>query len=178
MFNTNLVYLKKIYFMKTCKKCNIEKDLNQFAKTNQRKLGVDNICRLCRNILQIEYRRKTNNIATKKYEKTKRGFLTRLYRNMVSRISGVQKAKYHLYKGKTILDKTLFYEWALNNETFHLLFNEYEKQNYDRKLAPSVDRIDSEGGYFIGNMEFVTHSENSRRGAIKKKLIYESTKEI
>jgi hypothetical protein len=114
------------------------------------------------------YRIKTNNICTKKYEKTKKGFLVRLYRNMLSRVSGVQFTKFYLYEGKSILDKNTFYEWALNDDNFNNLFSKYEQSGYERKLAPSVDRINSNFGYELNNMEFVTMSENSRRGAISR----------
>lgn len=118
-----------------------------------------------KNQKQREYRQKNGNAETKKYEKTKNGFLMRLYRNMQSRIQGIQKEKFHLYEGKTLVEREVFYDWAKNNSTFHSLFDDYEKSNYDRKLAPSVDRINSKLGYELSNMEFITHSENSRRGA-------------
>ena len=121
-----------------------------------------------RNRLQRERRERSNNVITKKYEKTVNGFLMRLYRNMKSRINGVQKQKYHLYEGKELLGKNEFYDWAKSNGTFVRLFEEYEKSGYDRKLAPSVDRVDTSKGYEIDNIEFVTHSENSRRGGLYK----------
>lgn len=102
----------------------------------------------------------------KGYEKTERGFLMRLYRNMKSRITGVQKTKHHLYKDKYLLPKEDFYKWAESDKVFHKLFRDYENSNYERKLAPSVDRIDPNIGYRLSNMEFVTMSENSRRGSI------------
>lgn len=103
-----------------------------------------------------------------KYEKTKKGFIMRLYRNMKSRVEGVQKAKQHLYRGLGILDKDEFYEWAMSNPKFHSLFGDYELSGYERKLSPSVDRVDSSMGYQIDNMEFVTMSENSRRGTLSR----------
>ena len=106
--------------------------------------------------------------ACNKYEKTKKGFIMRLYRNMKSRVDGVQAAKYHLYRGLGILEKEKFYEWAMSRPEFHSLFNEYELNGYERKLSPSVDRIDSNMGYQIDNMEFVTMSENSRRGTLSR----------
>lgn len=121
-----------------------------------------------KNEKQRLYRLKTNNTNTKKYEKTPNGFLVRLYRNMKSRISGVQVAKFYLYEGKELLTKEDFYVWAKNSPKFYELFKEYENSNYDRKLAPSVDRVDSKLGYKIENMEWVTHSENSRRANHKK----------
>ena len=114
------------------------------------------------------YRKRTNNEITHRYEKTINGFLVRKYRNMKSRVMGIQKLKSHLYKGLFILPKKDFYEWSLNNKSFKKLFNIWVKSNYDRKLCPTVDRIDSLIGYELSNMEWITHSENSRRGAISR----------
>jgi hypothetical protein len=116
---------------------------------------------------QREYRKRTKNSSTHKYERTINGFLMRKYRNMQSRVTGVQKVKYHLYKGLSILNRKDFYEWSLNSKTFKDLFNEWVKNNYDMKLCPSVDRLDSSIGYELPNMEWVTHSENSRRSHSK-----------
>jgi hypothetical protein len=124
--------------------------------------------RIKKNEKQRAYRRMNDNISTKKYEKTHKGFIMRMYRNMKSRITGVQKGKFHLYSGKELLSKDDFYTWAINNDSFYNLFDVYQKSGFDRKLAPSVDRIDSSLGYFIDNMEFVTHSVNSRRGSLNR----------
>jgi len=103
-----------------------------------------------------------------KYEKTKKGFLMRKYRNMQSRVLGIQKLKAHLYLGKSLLDRQIFYDWALSSKEFHSLFKIWEEANYDRKLCPSVERINSSLGYTLSNMEWITHSENSRRGSLSK----------
>lgn len=104
-------------------------------------------------------------LVCKRYEKTKPGFLVRMYRNMQSRIEGVQRQKHHLYVGKALMPRQDFYDWANNSPEFHELFDAYTASGFDRKLAPSVDRLDSALGYVFGNVEWVTHSENSRRGA-------------
>lgn len=113
------------------------------------------------------YRQKTNNVVTKKYEKTFNGFLMRMYRNMKSRVSGIQYKKAHLYVGKELMSKEEFYEIAKNSNDFKRLFLTWELSNYNRKLTPSVDRINSDFGYIKENIRFVTHSENSRN--IKRK---------
>lgn len=115
-------------------------------------------------------RRAANNYAdTKRYEKTVNGFLMRKYRNMESRIKGIQWQKHHLYKGKELLSREEFYQWAKSCPEFYKLFEAWKQSGYERKLSPSVDRIDSSKGYEVGNMEWVTHSENSRRGSISYK---------
>jgi ribosomal protein L35 len=111
---------------------------------------------------QRVYRQKTNNSITKRYEKTKGGFLMRMYRNMKSRIAGIQTKKSHLYLGKELMSKEDFYSIAKNSTEFDLLFNNWELNNYSRKLTPSIDRIDPKLGYIKSNIRFVTHSENSK----------------
>lgn len=107
-------------------------------------------------------------VACKKYEKTLKGLLMRTYRNMKSRVLGIQNKKAHLYKGLYLLDKNEFYDWALNNENYTALFVIWSASNYSRKLTPSIDRIDTTKGYELSNMRWVTHSENSRNGAISQ----------
>lgn len=117
---------------------------------------------------QRERRKFNNNADVKKYEKTKSGFLMRCYRNMKSRISGVQSKKAHLYAGKNILSKEEFYLWSESNQTFHDLFLAWKESGYERRLTPSVDRVDSRRGYSIANMEWVPFFVNcSRAGKVK-----------
>jgi hypothetical protein len=122
-----------------------------------------------RNAKQRETRKANGNAYTLKYERTKAGKLMRLYRNMQSRIEGVQWQKHHLYAGKYLLPRDEFYTWAIASAEFHRLFREWEAAGYQRKLAPSVDRINSDVGYHPWNMQWVTHSENSRRGSVSKR---------
>jgi hypothetical protein len=122
---------------------------------------------------QREYRKVTGNRCTKKYEKTVNGFLMRTYRNMESRVTGIQKKKAHLYMGKPLLPREEFYEWAKNDLTFQTLFAIWGAQGYERKLTPSINRIDPAKGYELGNIEWLTHSENSRLGAIERARKYE-----
>ena len=51
-----------------------------------------------------EHNRKRREICNR-YEKTPKGFLMRLYRNMKSRVKGVQQAKHHLYEHCELLRK-------------------------------------------------------------------------
>lgn len=113
--------------------------------------------------MRRRYRVRTNNASTKKYEKTPKGYLMRSYRNMKSRVTGIQKTG--SWTGKELLPKEDFYVWALSDPTFKRLFAAYEESGYERKLAPSPDRIDSSKGYTLDNMRWLTHSENSRLGS-------------
>jgi|GEM_PF-2485205 len=120
--------------------------------------GID---RETKNSLQRAVRLANGNAYTRTYEKKPKGFLMRLYRNMESRVTGVQKTKFHLYRNLTILDREAFYKWALNNPDFYMLYADWFRSGFDQKLTPSIDRIDSRKGYIFSNMRWVTHSENS-----------------
>ena len=149
-----------------CNRCGAVKPDPEFRRANGR---AHQPCKDCYNVEQREYRRASGNSATRRYEKTKRGFLMRLYRNMQSRITGVQKQKSHLYTGKPLaVSREQFYEWAFTHPSFHERFAAWEISGYARQYTPSVDRIDSARGYEFDNMEWVTHSENSRRGSLSR----------
>jgi len=112
---------------------------------------------------QRERRKLTNNATTKRYEKTPKGYLMRKYRNMESRVTGIQWKKSHLYGGLELLSREDFYNWAFKDDTFMNMLEEYRLSDYDRKLAPTVDRINPDLGYTIENMRWLTHSENSKQ---------------
>lgn len=125
-------------------------------------------CQPCRMRVQRELRRKRKNNYTVKYEKTKKGFLVRVYRNMKSRVSGIQKKKQHLYAGKPLLDKEQFYSWSIANRDFNNLFKAWEVGGYARKNTPSINRINSSFGYSLDNMEWITFSENCALAGVYK----------
>lgn len=121
-----------------------------------------------KNVYQRDHRKQNGNVYTYRYEKTISGFLMRSYRNMQSRVTGVQKKKAHLYKGLSLLDRQDFYDLSKNDWRFFELWLDWIKSDYDRKLTPSVNRIDSSRGYEPDNIEWITHSENSRLGAMSR----------
>lgn len=52
------------------------------------------------------------------------------------------------------------------------MFSTWEESKYNRKLTPTVDRIDSTLGYLESNMRWLTHSENSRLGGMANQSLY------
>jgi hypothetical protein len=125
-----------------------------------------------KNEKQKAYRLRVGNSISKKYEKTFNGFVMRMYRNMQSRINGVQSKKSHLYLGKELMSRDEFYSIAKNSDKLKSLFVEWELSNYNRRLTPSVDRIDSSLGYTFCNIRFVQFHENCRnvKRIVKNKI--------
>jgi len=91
----------------------------------------------------------------------------RVYRNMLSRVRGIQPRNRELYVGFPILPKEQFYDWALSDSQFVQLFSVWEASRFDRRLTPSIDRINPDRGYESDNIRWLTHSENSSLGASK-----------
>ncbi len=131
------------------------------------------------NATQRARRARQGDAVTKRYEKTQPGFLMRAHRNMRSRALGIQKRKAHLYDHiELVVPREEFYAWSYANKDFLALWAEWVASGYDRKLTPSVDRIDSFGEYSLPNMRWITHSENSRLGSISHRRVrYDKTQE-
>lgn len=142
---------------------------------------IGGICKKCKNASMRSYYSKTKELRTKnaqRYEKTQFGFLMRTYRNMLSRVTGIQKNKAHLYKGKEILAKADFLKWSLNDSSFLYLLESYRESNYDLKKCPSIDRIDSSKGYILNNMRWISLSENGKIGGINSQASRQKTRPI
>jgi hypothetical protein len=117
---------------------------------------------------QRKHRAGNGNCETKRYEKTPNGFLMRTYRNMLSRVTGVQKHKAHLYSGLPILSRQEFYAISRTDPDFLRLFIDWRAARYNKKLTPSINRIHSTLGYLNYNIEWLTLSDNSRLGAFSR----------
>ena len=107
-----------------------------------------------------------SNASNRRYHKTFNGKLMMTYNNMDRRVRGYVNPE--AYQGKELLDRQEFYEWSKADVNYILLHKEWLEAGYSRKKSPSIDRIDSKLGYTIDNIEWVTHSVNSSRGAISR----------
>lgn len=67
------------------------------------------------------------------------------------------------YFGKPICTKDEFINRFLNDINFLMLYKNWQENNFKRKFAPSIDRIDNEKGYLIPNLQFTTHYINSTK---------------
>ncbi len=84
----------------------------------------------------------------------------------------------HLYLGLPILPRDVFINWGKNHPDFLSIYKRWVTSNFDRKLTPSVNRMNSSKGYTLDNMEWMTNSQNCGlsagvRSMKQKKAIYE-----
>lgn len=98
---------------------------------------------------------------------TKDGWYSRVYNNMRQR----NKRK---FSKELPFTKNEFILWIDTNyhDVFDDMFSKYIKSNCDKKLVPSIDRIDDYDSYHFENMQLVTWEQNDIKGTngIKNKV--------
>ncbi len=114
-----------------------------------------------------------------KHKATIDRFLSNLYSKMYQRTQGRCTQRPDLFKGKSIMPRDVFKNWAKNHPDFFKLYKQWTTSHFDQRLTPSVNRLDSSRGYTLDNVEFVTFSQNCmmansvlRMNNKAKKVIY------
>lgn len=105
-------------------------------------------------------------------DRTVEGHIKRIYGGMKHRVSGgllranmkfngrAHGAEY--YVGLPLIAKDEFLTWSLQDPEYRRLHNEWVDSGFERRLTPSIDRIDSRFGYLHPNIEWVSLSENCK----------------
>lgn len=137
---------------KTCAHCHQVKSASAFSPNKRMKCGLASWCKACSSRCFASYVRE-NPI----------GFLNQLYRKMKIRVDGSDPSQKKMYRGLPICTKDEFLEWA-RETNFLELFAAWHKSGMQRRLVPSINRINNRKGYEIGNMEFLSLSDNSAAG--------------
>lgn len=104
-------------------------------------------------------------------------FLSRCYTKMGRRVKGKDTKRPDLYLGLSILPRDVFITWSKNHPDFLSLYKRWFTNDFDRKLTPTVNRMNSNKGYVLGNIEWMTNSQNcGLAGSVKsmkqKQAIY------
>ena len=87
-------------------------------------------------------------------------FLCKTYAGMSSRVRGKATKRPDLYLGLPILPKDVFITWSKNNSDFLMLYKRWYTSGFDRRLSPTVNRKNSNKGYTLTNIEWMTNSQN------------------
>lgn len=134
--------------MKTCIACGLAKPFAEFSKHSGFSDGRRSTCKQCYNVEQksdpFRFFRKI--YATQKASSTKRG-----------------------HPAPTYTLEALI-AWADAQPHLPSMWLAYQNAGHPRRLAPSIDRIDSNLPYTLSNLELVTWEENDRRGRRDTKL--------
>lgn len=127
--------------MKTCNKCNLQKELTNFSKNKSNKDGFLNFCKEC---CKKESRKIKNKV-----------FSIYLSQKLHSKKRGHNPPEY---------SKQEFLEWCIKNQTFQTLYKNWVESGFKKGLAPSIDRIDDYKTYSFDNIRICTWGENLNKG--------------
>jgi hypothetical protein len=140
----------------------------------KKQVGIAKKCSIkgCTNnrIIRKERGRPDSNFCyTHKHKSSINSYLGSSYYCIRRRVLGKSTHNRGNWKGKPLVPPEVFKFWARNNPEFLKLYKIYATNGYPMSLAPSVNRIDSNGGYTLDNMEWMTHSQNSAlSGSVRK----------
>lgn len=145
---------------KFCSHCKTEKTTENFSKNKRSKDGLDFRCKECRAIASRDYQAKVL--------KTYAGLIENRWRSMNQRcVNGCYKTlntpQFNSYVKKGIkinITKEEFVNWMLSVEEIH-------NQIVSRGEISSIDRIDEEKGYELGNLQLISLHENLEKRAGK-----------
>lgn len=155
--------------MKKCFKCNIEKELTEFYRHPQMPDGTVNKCKVCNIKDNKEYAKNNSelirNNSLHKWRYDEKRILDSKHAGIKRRSSLTNNRSYSA-SGKEYLTKQEFTEWFYeenNYSKFKKLHSNWVESNFERKITPSVDRIDSKIGYIKSNIQWLTLSDNCKK---------------
>jgi hypothetical protein len=154
---------------KKCTKCGKEKSLNEFHLRFRSSNKKREVCKECVKEYHHQFYLKNKNRLfnqVRSFQATNKKvnfnyFVGRMYTKIKDRVNGNGRAK---YKDLPVCTKEEFLKLAYGSLQLKKLYSDWRVCGYIHKYVPSVDRIDSEKGYTIENIQFLTLSENSKKG--------------
>ena len=129
---------------KICTKCKTLKPLSEFGWKNYKKGLYRGDCKICFNKTSFNWHKSKNGLVSIIYFQQKRSSIKRNH----------PKPNYT----KEELEK-----WILNQPNFENLYQNWVKSNYDKDLAPSIDRLDDYKPYSLDNIQLMTWKENREK---------------
>lgn len=139
---------------KICTKCGRKLDTNNFYDSNT-------ICNKCYNEICLAYVR------------TFGGRVRFMYKKMRER---TRKSYYNL--PGNLPSQQDFIDFASSSKKLKNLFRTWKRHNYLRAYAPTVDRINSNIGYEMSNLQFLSMRDNSAKSDRSGKLIKANTRYV
>jgi len=149
---------------KQCFKCKETKTLNNFYKHPETLDGHVGKCKNCNKVdVKVNYSKKKE--FYNEYDKNRQKYsIKRIFDH---RFNGIQKRsskkskRKYFVTGKKVLSRLEYDKWCKNNmKDFNTIYKNWVNSNFDFKLSPSIDRIDSKKSYLPENMQWLSKSDN------------------
>lgn len=136
---------------KTCKKCNIEKDISLFYNNNTYKDWRSNSCKKC------------DLIYTSDKKKTIEWLVGTIYYHQRASCRN-KKRELPNYSKKELIT------WFKKQKNYIILYNNWIISWYDKQKIPSVDRIDDSKTYIIDNIQLMSWEDNCKKARDSQRL--------
>lgn len=150
---------------KECFKCRKTKYLSEFYKHPQMPDGRVNKCKDCNKVENKEnwWKRREEKLD---YDKNRHRYsipriFNHRYAGIKTRCKGIGRT--YTVTGMKYLSKSEWKSWCYepdNMKKFMNYYNKWMEAGFSNKTAPSIDRIDSSKGYIVGNLQWLSQSEN------------------
>lgn len=132
---------------KECTDCGEWKKFTSFGIDTGTKDGLRHKCKLC-----YKSNRKQKRVIKNKYSKG--SLIKKIYQYNIDS----SKKKEHVPPDYTLQQLS---DWTLDQEEFHILYNNWVKNDYDQALQPTVDRISNIMPITLTNARVITWSVNN-----------------
>lgn len=155
---------------KVCFKCKQLKNINEFYKHKQMGDGHLNKCKECTKKDSATTSRKPIHGYANYDQYRQRHSIKRIFSHRYIGIKSrcLKEIKGHSYSsyGKKFLSREDWLKWCYedkNYKKFLKLYKNWKLSNFNKKLSPSIDRINNKRSYMKNNLQWLTLSQNSSK---------------